>query len=147
MHMNSIFPMKNFLLLGLVGAALTGLARYVPESPAISSFVISALIFGFVVGLFIVRQKQVTRLQFFKSWGWSASAYFVAMMLVEVFKYQPWHKLSLDGHLVNLFVLRSVYNSGLIVFFVLLSLLAASLPLLFSHHVWKNFKPLGVSKK
>lgn len=139
----SLKSTKTIFLVSILVAFITALILYIPEQFPLRVLEISAVIFGLIIGCIIRSFSVVTRQSFFSMWGMSAVTYFGISMFIEVLKYQPWHTLPLDGHLVNLFALWSVYNSPLMVYFVVLSLLSAVIPLLLSRHVWKNYRLLS----
>ena len=137
---------NTHMLIGLLCGLLTALFIYTPAAIPLHGFEISAVVFGVIVGLIIVKRSNVTRNIFFRVWGITSITYFLTLMVAEIVKYQPWHKLPLDGHFVNLFTIRSVYNSQLILLLIIVSLIGAFLPLLFSRHLWKHFKRFGETR-
>ncbi len=138
-HQNTF---KVASLLGLACAVITAAVLYLPSAFPLPALAISATVFGMIVGMFIRSLPLVSRKTFFTIWGIAAITYFGLEMVLEVFFYQPWHQLSLAGHLVYLFALRAVYNSPLVILYSLISLGGALIPVLVSRHVWKNFQVL-----
>lgn len=132
--------MNKYISISFLSSLGTALLLYLPKNYAVSHLELYAASFGLLIGLMIFLEKNVTRRRFLRTWAISAGVYFLVQMLIEIALYQPWHQLPLDGHMVDMFALRSVYNSPLVLFYVLASLFFAALPMVFSKHVWKNFQ-------
>lgn len=123
-----------------VCSIITAMALYLPSRFPIHGFEISAIFFGLGIGLIIRRMKVVSIEDFFRLWGMASMIFFVFNIVIEVLVYQPWHLFSLEGHRVNIYELRSVYSSALTVYFAAISLMATLVPIIFSSHLWKNFR-------
>lgn len=137
----------NVYTFSLVGSLLCALATaailYLPQRYPLPALEISAAVFGLIIGFIIRATPKVSRRSFLTVWGLSAATYFGIAMVIEIAKYQPWRQLPLDGHLVDLFSLRAVYNSSLVLLYIFVSICATALPVLFSHHVWRHYQPGG----